>query len=149
MCQGAFLLRDSCDGLPLIGNIYLAPGPEEAFRKKRNLRLWINHLKITGQKKIHETTFFLHVCMRWICMNAAWKKSFDCSMRRKKLEAVPQGMQEPFIPCVYKLWILFGAKQILLEWAAPMTQERFIHWDVVLAKVSFSVISEWRQSRVL
>lgn len=34
MCQGVFLLRVSCDGIPLIGNTYLVLGPEEAFSKK-------------------------------------------------------------------------------------------------------------------
>jgi len=39
-----------------------------------------------------------------------------------KTSALPQGMQKPSVPHVYRLWILFDMWQILLEWAAPVTR---------------------------
>lgn len=34
ICQGIFLLKDPCDNLSLLVNIYLFLGPAEAFSKK-------------------------------------------------------------------------------------------------------------------
>lgn len=148
MCQGIFLLRDSCDGFPLIGNIYLVLGHEEAFSKKRNLRLWINHPKMTGYKKIHETTFFFHVWMRWICTSAAWKKHFDHSMRRERHFGCASRHAGAFHGFT-------GSGSCLIQSRSSLSRQHLWHrrsfhpLKCVLAKVSFSVISEWRQSRVL
>lgn len=150
MCQGMLLFWDPYDGLPFIGNIYLVLGPEEAFSKKRNLSLWINHLKTIGHKKIHETTFFFPVWMRWICMNAPWKKHFGHSIRGERhfgcISRHAGAIHPMFLQALDPVWYRADPPWVGSTYDAGV---RFIHWDVVLAKVSFPVISEWRQSRAL
>lgn len=149
MCQGVFLLWDPYDGLSLIANIYQVLGPK-AFSKKGLSDFELITLKWQGIKKSMKPPFS-SMC-EWD--GSVWtfpgKKHFDCSTRRKRhfgcTSRHARAIHLLFLQALDPVWYRADPPWVGSTYDAGTC---FIHWDVVLAKISFLVISEWRQSRVL